>query len=499
MDNCGSEIIPIPLDEDPKAEGHLRGVLLNSHWHVNPDLDIVTGKFDLVDISTGQTVPFEIITLDSADIPVPFASQRLGIGSGGKRYGGFEVPLGLKRELIFKIDDIPACGYKTFGLRPRPEPPVFATPFTVTENSIENEFYRIRVDRTSGTIVSIFDKETQTELLDLTAPYSFGEVVARSPEKEDIFRPKDRCITQITAGAMTATIDRTMNVLGHPHIRQTVTLYPGLKYIELGMRVLKDGTPLLDVHTAFPFAAKAPQFRHEGVLCTMEPVTDFFPEAYWNTIPVRNYVTVQDKSSAVAWSSLDTPIVCLGDLWALKVSPAHRCVKNPDAPQPPDSVQELKHGWIFSMIFDNNFGTNFTVSQNGDFLFRYRFTSGRPETLSPGQFGRQAVTPFETIITQHHRPRTLPAQQGFLQIDLPDIALLACKQAEDGRGYILRLWNSGKSNERAKIQVGFAKIATANLTTLTEEDLAQPVPCQYNTLTVDCNAGAVTTIRLISA
>ncbi len=498
MDNCGSEIIPIPLEEDPSAEGHLRGVLLNTHWHVNPDLDIVNGKFDLVDIATGKAVPFEIITLDSADIPVPFASQRVGIGSGGKRYGGMEVPLGLKRELIFMVEDVPACGYKTFGLKPWPEPPVFASPFTVTETSIENEFYCIRADRTTGAIVSIFDKETQKELLDQTAPYSFGEVVARSPEKEDIFRAKDCRIMQITAGTMTATIDRTMSLFGHPHIRQTFTLYPGLKYIELGMRVLKDATPLLDVHTAFPFAVSNPQFRHEGVLSTMEPVTDFLPGAYWNMIPVRNYVAVQDKSTAVAWSSLDTPIVSLGDLWALKVSPAHRCVKNPDSPQPPDSVKELKHGWIFSMIFDNNFGTNFTVSQNGDFLFRYRFTSGRLETLSPSQFGRQAVTPFETIITQHHRPRTLPPAQGFLQIDPPTVALLACKQAEDGRGYILRLWNPEKSDKQININVGFAKIARANLTTLPEEDLMETLPCKGNCLVVDCKAGAVMTIRLIT-
>jgi hypothetical protein len=498
MDNCGSEIIPSTLQDEPEGEEHLRGVLLNSHWHVNPNPDIMTGKFDLIDLATGNAVPFEIITLDSADIPVPFASQRLGIGSGGKRYGAMEVPLGLKQELIFKVTDIPPCGYKTFGLRPRPEIPTFTNPFTVTENSIENEFYRIRADRTTGAIVSIFDKETRTELLDQAAPYSFGEVVARSPEKEEIFRAKDRCITQITAGAMTATINRTMNLLGHPHIRQSFTLYPGLKYVEMGMRVLKDGTPLLDVHTAFPFAVDTPQFRHEGVLCTMEPVTDFLPGAYWNSIPVRNYVTVQDKSSAVAWSSLDTPIVSLGDLWALKVSPAHRCVKNPESPQPPDSVKELKHGWIFSMVFDNNFGTNFTVSQNGDFLFRYRFTSGRPATVLAGPFGRQAMAPFETIFTQHHRPRTLPPKQGFLEIDSPDIALLACKQAEDGRGYILRLWNPGKNDERVTVKVGFAKIATANLTTLAEEDLPDTIPCKENGLVVDCKAGAVITIRIIN-
>ncbi len=496
IDNCGSEIVPVPPAEDSHGESYLRGVLLNDHWHVNPDPNFSEGLFDLVDLSTGKKVPFEIITIES-DMPVPFAPQRFGLGSGGKRYGAMELPIGLKRELIFKVDQIPACGYKTFGLRPRATSPVFDCPFTSTENSIENEFYRIRVDRASGTIVSIFDKETQTELVDKASPYSFGEVVARSPLKDNIYRAKDRCITQITAGPLTATIDITMNVFAHPRVRQILTLYPGQKHIDLAMRVLKDATPLLDVHAVFPFAVDTPEFRHEGVLCDMEPVTDYFPGAYWNSIPVQNWVTVQNQSSAVAWSSLDTPIVGMGDLWTLATSPAHRSCRNADSPQPPESAKDLKHGWIFSMLFANNFGTNFSVSQNGEFLFRYRFTSGRPNALQPAQFGREAVSPFETIFTIHHRTRSLPAERGFLQIDRPNVALLTCKQAEDARGYIIRLWNPGKQNERVNVTVGFADIRSANLTNIAEEDSSELVPCKDNRLTVDCRAGTVVTIRLM--
>jgi alpha-mannosidase len=69
-----------------------------------------------------------------------------------------------ERELTFRADHVPSLGYKLFELRqqlPRQHP----TTLSITPSSIENEFFRIEVDRETGWLKSIVDKRNGRELL----------------------------------------------------------------------------------------------------------------------------------------------------------------------------------------------------------------------------------------------------------------------------------------------------------------------------------------------
>jgi len=65
IDNCGSTMGMTEDANDP-GETYLRGFLLADRWHVNPPEDIVAGKFDLVDVTSGQTVDYQIVEVASA-------------------------------------------------------------------------------------------------------------------------------------------------------------------------------------------------------------------------------------------------------------------------------------------------------------------------------------------------------------------------------------------------------------------------------------------------
>lgn len=369
MDNCGSTMYVVPPEEDPKGEGYLKGVLLGDRWHANPPLDIVEGRFDLIDISTGEHLPFQLIEIQSAMDAVPHAGERLGIGSGTKRYGFFEVPLGLKRDLCFIAEDVPAFGYKTYSIilknaerldeHNKSERIMECSGCNPEEGfiTIENEYYRISVDKCTGRIKSILDKEAARDVVDGACPHGFNSFIVREPDFGDRQRVEYHMenieVSKRLDGEVCKAIEIISRAYGHPVIRQEIVLYKGIKKIHFNTKVIKDPTPLLDVHLAFPFKVNNPVFRYEGVLSAMNPIEDYLPGSYSDTVAVQNWVKVTDGSYSVLWSSLDAPVAGFSGLHPGYVSPAHRCLIDGKAAHPPMKKEQFTKGWIYSSIYIN--------------------------------------------------------------------------------------------------------------------------------------------------
>ena len=96
FDNCGSTLVPV----DDKEGSYLRGVLLGDRWHAHPPADLVAGQFDLIEVATGEVVPYQLVEVTAPDETVPYAPQRAGLGHGSRRYGLFGIPTGLRRDLL---------------------------------------------------------------------------------------------------------------------------------------------------------------------------------------------------------------------------------------------------------------------------------------------------------------------------------------------------------------------------------------------------------------
>lgn len=497
FDNCGSTLVPV----DDKEGSYLRGVLLGDRWHAHPPADLVAGQFDLIEVATGEVVPYQLVEVTAPDETVPYAPQRAGLGHGSRRYGLFEIPTGLRRDLRFVATDVPACGYRTYRLAPREAPPT-PSPGPVVRRTpavmeLENEFYRVRLCGESGRFLSILDKELGWELLDPEAPHAFGDLLVRGPLGDE-FRPGPARVEQGASGAVCASVHRTGSAHGHPGIRQTVTLYRGLKRIDFAVRVLKDPTPLLDAHLAFPFRVEDARFRYEGALSVMTPIHDFLPGSYSDTLAVQSWVRAGNDERSVVWCSRDAPMVSLGGLWPGYVSPAHRCVVGERAAHPPLTPEALRQGWIYSNLFANNFGTNFSVSQCGSLLFRYAFTSCRGEVADAdaARFGREVALPLETIFTEGGKAPTLPPVAGFLRLEGDGVTLLACKRAEDDRGWILRLWNVTAAPTTAQVCFGLGPIRGVALTSIVEEDQGEALPVERDRFAVPLPPRGVVTVRV---
>jgi hypothetical protein len=73
---------------------------------------------------------------------------------------------------MISVNDIPACGYKTFPM------PIVSQEYKseTTETAIlENSFLKIKIDRNRGGIISVIDKKNGRELVDEKSEYAFGQ------------------------------------------------------------------------------------------------------------------------------------------------------------------------------------------------------------------------------------------------------------------------------------------------------------------------------------
>ncbi len=537
LDNSGSEMAWTPAEKNTEPYGYLKGYVLGHRFHLNLSEEILNGHFHLRSLENNTIIPFEIKMFEDPMTPVPYSEDRLGLGNGTRRYGMFEMPHGIKKDLCFFARDIPALGWQTYQLEE-----IATTSSDVcqshetgsdTDNSgsssgagkkervqeigmqenghnqcntattknslsfcIENAFYRITASLAQG-IESVWDVEAQRELVQPDAEHGFFQMVVRQGAdlacSLDVYQDVKR-----SQNTVFSSLSFTSQAPAHPIITKEVLLVHGLKKIFLNVKILKDATPMTNAHIAFPFFAKKPQFRYESGLSVERPVTDFLPGGFSDTLSVQNWVKVQDETFHILWSSLDAPITGFSKLWPGYVSPAHRGIVHDETFHSPQNEDALNTGAIYSQLFNNNFGTNFYVTQPGISLFRYVITTSATDVsdAQAAQFGWSSAMPFSSILTDRVKENGLPGSGSFLSIDNPHILVLNWKMAEDENGYIVRLWNMDDKAQEGLLHFLGQTPLSAYLTTIAEEN-ASPLQIQGQCILLQLSPDTVETVRVM--
>jgi alpha-mannosidase len=200
---------------------------------------------ELVDIETQKVVPFEVLQ----DEP---AYQRIRFMARG----------------------VPAVGYRTYHVRDkararRPRrPPRLRMPrdglrlnfqhSSPQPDTIENDFYRVRLDAESGAIRSIYDKQLGRELVDESSPYRFGQYVYVTggdafPNQMLTYRktsPVARLDVHKGASGRVVSVEKTPTGSGRASLRAArrtrrastteIVLFDDAKKIEINYRVRKE-------------------------------------------------------------------------------------------------------------------------------------------------------------------------------------------------------------------------------------------------------------------
>jgi alpha-mannosidase len=433
----------------------------------------------LVDSSTGAEAPVEIL-YKGKGISLP------GFGPGNVR-------------VRFIAASVPAVGYKLYTIKPIAKEQ--AASLDIRGNILENEFYRLTLDPSSGAITSVFDKQLGRELVDSSSPYKFGQYLYVSggdnyPENSLYrfgagLRPPALTVHPATSGTLMSVTKNPLGIVATlgssapntPSIQMEILLPNSTKDILITYHLHKDRVLTREsAYVAFPFAVTTPAFTYGSQAAWVNPAKDELAGGSREWYLPTTWATVYNPQVAASIVPLDAPLVAFGDIvrgqWPAEFQP--------------------KSSAIFSWLMNNYWGTNFPAWQGGDFTFRYAITSNAQfNAPSLTRFGLEALTPLERDdVPGTQDSSVLPNQEAsLLEVGNPGVSLLTWKRAEDGDGTILRLQDTAGEASDVRIHSPFLTFERAWLCNLLEENHAE-IGIQGKDLSVPIKPFQVLTLRL---
>ncbi len=445
--------------------------------------------FDLIDVQSGAAIPHQIVEIDSPHAPMPYAADRYARGQ-------FNPPE--RFDLVFVAEAVPPLGWKAYRMLPTSSLSTFTSSVSVDGTRLESRHFRVEIDPRTGAVESIRDKQLARQIVDPRAPHELNQLVVKWVETGELESTRNTHVREGQLGPVYGSLVATSQAPGCPRVTQEIIVYDELDRIDLANRVSRDSTPLMELYFAFPFRIENPSFRFEGSNSVIEPLVDQFPGSNSNYYTVQSWADVSGDRMGVTLSPIDSHLLEFGGLWPCYVSPAHHGLTPSDFGRDFVGPDELDKGHLYAFVHASNFCTNFPPLRPGDLLFRYSIGThqGDWKAGNPHDFGWAATNPLVPVLLRGKREGTLDETMSFCSIEEPNVLLLCLKEAEDGRGIIVRLIETRGMATNATLRLPFVDIEKSFAANLVEEDEG-PLPATPHTVTVPIGAFGIATIRVI--
>ena len=412
--------------------------------------------------------------------------------------------------LLFLASDVPSMGYRTFRVvRSAPGSSAGSSiqPFT---GGLENEFYSIRFDDSTGAVASIRDRKRNIELVDRTSQYRFNQYLYQRIDqpftrKPNAYRPRMLSGESFT-GPLASGVITKVAAEGCRSIEQTVILYRNSDRIDFIVnldksesgRMLKQATAQNKEALFYVLPFDVPDFtiHHELPGGVVEPLAHQFPGSTSSFFGIQHFTDFSNARYGVTLATINAPLVVYGEprpaLW-LAPSDAEFDAKKPGRSQ------------VSLYLMNNMFFTNIPLSQPGPATFRWSVRSHDGDWVAgkAHAFAWETSHPLETfVIGKKHQGTLPPNEHSFLSVDADNVVCSTLKPAEaNGEGFILRFFElTGKASRvRARLPM-FDRIASATETNLIEDDRAAALPVSNgNEITFSIRPFGITTVRVVPA
>lgn len=416
---------------------------------------------------------------------------RLGTGSFRLMDGTTSVPYEIEARtndtvtLRFLADGVPATGYKTYQLVPGSAGPGSDPALKATTSGLENAYYTVHLDPTTGAIDSILDKRTGRQLVDATSAYQLNQYVYRpNCAKADHnppcktsdahqWSPAHPSIDVVSNGPVSATIRLTYSgapggaTTGVGSISTTLSLYADTPRLDITDSIdkLRVDTPE-EGYFAFPFNQSHPQVTYEVPGAPVRFFTDQTPGAALDWQSMRSYVDVSGAGSGVTLSSTDAPLIELDHIRTQEFQARPGKLDGTSGPVDPGKYLPT-NGSVFSYAFNNLWDTNYRMAQAGPISYHYSITDhdGGFDPVAATHYGWGVQNPLQAADVAGGQAGDRPfGARSLLSISAPNVVLQTMKPAYPGQpGYTVRLLEiAGKTGNVAlhmPFQVGSARLA----------------------------------------
>ncbi len=306
--------------------------------------------------------------------------------------------------------------------------------------TLENEYYRLQINASKGTIESLFDKQLGTELVDSSAPYQLGQFIyerlGKNRHQLEILKLDEATRTvlrdiHVSGNIIDGPVWQSISLYGSvpecaekDGISCEIRLYKTEKKIEFLYSMKK--LPVTDPeggYVAFPFHLENGHLIFEVQGGTVRPGKDQLEGSASDWNGIQNFVSVKNENSQLVFVSPEIPLVQLG---ALNLGKFSR-IANPASNS------------IYSWVFNNYWTTNFRAFQEGELKWTYKLTSSKDtSTVFPTTFGWNERIPMPARVFPALGRDTIGFHKSF--IDLPsNLLLINAKPSYNKNGIILQV------------------------------------------------------------
>jgi alpha-mannosidase len=374
--------------------------------------------------------------LDAAGVAVP--SQRLTTG-----------------ELAVLVKDIPPFAARRYrvvrGMAAAPAGPGARATASVLSNGVTT----VRLDAATGAIVELTSGGVVGNLVDTASGLALNQylfMVGSDAAKAMTNGPAR--VTVKEAGPLVASLVAESDAPGAARLSREVTLTAGLDRVVLSTTVDKKRAPAgpkgdyyqpaskESVNLAFPFNVPGGEVRLELPLGgVIRPNADQIDGSCKNWFIVGNWADVSANDRGVTWVTLDTPLVQLGGLTANLLNSQ----SDPKVWRATVEPTQTLYPWLMN----NHWGTNYRAYQEGPVTFR--FALGPHAAYDPAVATRLAAGLSQPLLALPASPAA-PSGRALLTLTNDRVVATAFKPSDDGKGWILRLYNVSDEEQQVGVE-----------------------------------------------
>jgi Glycosyl hydrolases family 38 N-terminal domain/Glycosyl hydrolases family 38 C-terminal domain len=373
---------------------------------------------------------------------------------------------------------------------------------------IENDHYRLAVDPASGVLAALLDKRTGRSLLDANAELHFNQCVydrygtapgfnhlSSRMEDHNLALLGERSLAThgaITSRSSTPVSDQITVRLaceGCEWLETTYSLPREVKRLDITNRLEKIATSAKEsIYFAFPFAVADPAPLIEITGGVTSGAAPRIPGSAEHMRAMRHWIAMRDEDAAVAWATLEAPLVELGNI-ALPYAPF------PDTVLRGSAAPSVIYSWALNNIWD----TNFPARQGGEMTFRYSVASAGPgDPLALAQrTGAALSAPLVGCCITTGTSNEAPSRSSFCAVEPSSIELTHLAPSRRGRGLVMFLHCTADESVDARIDFGDLPVASALVGDFLERNQQQvAVEGQLAHFTVQPGAYATVAVEL---
>jgi hypothetical protein len=274
------------------------------------------------------------------------------------------------------VKDIPALGVKTLKIEIL-EDQVLSNDENSSTDQLENKYYRLTIDTSTGAVKSLIDKELQTELIDTQNPWKLGQPIHETMPTRKKYELSHSTVSNVKIqkgvnGHVWESLKISADLAGMEKGTENspkgldieIRLYNNFKKIEFKYsahkQIITDPEAL---YVAFPFSLPDSRIVFEtigGILTQGEQLPGSSSD--WNV--AQNFVAVRGKTGQIVVVSDEIPLWHFSDFNMGKF----------------ERYPKQGKTWLYSWVMNNYWFTNFRAYQEGGFSWSYQLTSSKDTT-----------------------------------------------------------------------------------------------------------------------